>query len=247
MANVISNLAVIGASSLLIRNSFKKGKGGIDTATAPPEISFNGQSLGQDNRVRIQVPTEYLNKTTSGSSKNELATIGGVLFPYTPTISYERKAGYSSQTPLHSNFTQYFYQHSSVSPISISGKFTVQNDTDGNIYLATVQLLSALTKMRTGDDAKAGSPPPVCRLNAYGLFGLFNVPVVIEAFKLELPDTVDYFTINKAASSIFGKTTVPTVSTITLQCNPVYSRDEMQKFSVPEWLSSGASRFKGYL
>lgn len=207
-----------------------------------------GTSAKKDLRVKIKVPGDYLRMTTRGL-KGELYDLDGIIFPYTPSISYEHKADYAPSNTVHSNFGLYFYQRSSITPISISGKFTVQNEKDAGVYLATVHLLRALTKMRSGGtrsgDSDSGAPPPVCRLNAYGDYMLSNVPVAISSFRLELPDSVDYFTIGKNSETIYGQTSVPTVSTISITCIPMYSRDEMQKFSVTGWL--GNLRKSGYL
>ena len=250
MSSLLGNLAVIGTVSLLKK---KISKGGLKASKPAATVQFfdasgNDKLLDTDNRVIVKVPDEYLSNYSKGLN-SELANIGGIIFPYTPQITLEQKADYEGVNPLHSNFTQYFYKHSSITPISIQGKFTVQNDADAGVYLSTIHLLSALIKMRFGDDTNAGAPPPVCRLNAYGLFGLNNVPVVLSNFRQELPDGVDYYTISKTGSfKLFGTTSVPTVSTISINCNIVYSRQEMQNFNIPDWLMSGnASRNKGYL
>jgi len=145
---------------------------------------------------------------------------------------------------MHSNFALNFYQRSYVTGISISGKFTVQNQLDASVYLSTVHMLRALTKMLSGGEEFSGSPPPVCRLDAYGDFMLKNVPVAISSFKIDLPDSVDYFT---TEGSQFGETSVPTLSTISITCVPMYSRAEMQKFTVSGWLSDAKVRTSGIL
>jgi len=213
----------------------------------PPVVTIRdsrGNVKKPDLRVKIRVPTTYL----TDDFTNSLAGIGGVLFPYTPSIEFEHKADYATQTPLHSNFALNFYKSSSVSPISITGKFTVQNDKDAIFYLSTVHLLRALTKMRFGNDRNAGSPPPVCRLDAYGTFMLQNVPVAISSFKNSLPNNVDFYTLGKEFTSKYGsEISVPTISEIQVTCLPMYSRDEMRKFTVTDWLSNAATKKKGYL
>jgi hypothetical protein len=166
---------------------------------------------------------------------------GGIIFPYTPTISYDVKADYATVNPTHSNYTQYFYQHSSVGAISISGRFTVQNEQDAVVYVSTVHLLKALTKMRWGGDSGSGSPPPVCRLFSYGNFMLENVPVAISSFRIDLPNDVDYYTLGKNSniSNIYvDQISVPIASNIQITCNPMYSRQEMLNASVTGWLNN---------
>jgi hypothetical protein len=208
-----------------------------------------GNVQGVDLRVKIRVPTNYLTNSTSGINK-ELSKLGGIIFPYTPSINYEHKAEYSTANPTHSNFSVYFYKNSSISAISITGKFTVQHDSDAGVYLATVHLLRALTKMRSGGitgDTDSGAPPPVCRLDAYGDAMLANVPVAITSFRLELADNVDYYNLGPEAAAIYGQASVPTMSTITLSCIPVYSRQEMQDYSVTDWLNNPQVRKYGLL
>jgi len=226
-------------------------------------LSGQSSSTNPDLRVRLRVPSDYITSLTSGSSLSELSALGGIIFPYTPTISFENKADYSSQTPTHSNYAINFYKNSSVSDISISGKFTVQNERDALVYLSSILLLKALTKMRFGgpaapsagagrgavnySDPDSGAPPPVCRLDAYGDFMLKNVPVVITSFRTEWPDTVDFYSLNGNLDSRFGQTSVPTVSTIAITCKPMYSRAEMQSMSVTKYLNDSFYRRQGFL
>ena len=216
-----------------------------------PEVSFQDikgkfLNMSDDLRVRLMVPPKYITSMLSGPN-NELANNGGILFPYTPSISFETKADYSPSQPLHSNFAINFYQRSSVGSISISGKFSVETSDDAEIYLATMHLLKALTRMRSGGvggDPDSGAPPPICRLYANGESMLYHVPVAVSSFRIELPDSVDYFPIFQNPK--FGTTSVPTVSTFAITCIPMYSRSEMQNFSVSGYIS-GDFRKRGFI
>lgn len=214
----------------------------------PPPIrvvfkDVNGKKLGKDLRAKVRVPGNYF----AGIGK-KLASLGGVVFPYTPSISYEYKADYTAANPLHTNFSVNFYQRSSIGAISVSGKFTVENGQDAEFYLASLHVLRALTRMRSGGakqgDPDSGSPPPVCRLDAYGDYILQNVPVVITSVRVELPEGVDYFTYHDSSGNM---NSIPTVSTIAINCLPMYSRDEMQKFNVTDYLSNENYRKQGYI
>lgn len=233
----------------------------VPAGAMPPQQSactanfkdMSGIPKAPDLRVKIRVPANYLVARTWGPNK-ELFNNGGVIFPYTPTISYEHKADYASANPMHSNFTLYFYKNSAVGAFTISGKFTVQNETDAAIYLATTALLRSLTKMRSGGnqtvggDPDSGAPPPVCRLDAYGEDMLDNTPIAITSVRVDLPDNVDYFTLGKnTPHPIYGTAMVPTMSIIAVSCVPIYSRAEMQKFSVTGWLGSSSLRKSGLL
>jgi hypothetical protein len=205
-----------------------------------PEVNvkgLNGRVKEKDNRVRILVPEKYVPQPA------DLYNIGGIIFPYTPQITFETNAEYQALSPVHSNFIQQFYKNSSVSTISITGKFTVQNDRDAQNLLATHSLLRILTKMKFGTDSNAGAPPPVCRLQAYGDQMLDNTPIVIRQFRLDLPEGVDYYTLYKTNST--RAVSVPVSSTVNILCLPVYSRQEIKDFSVDTWLAVG--RTNGYL
>jgi len=211
-----------------------------------PEVNFKnaqGADVAEDLRVKIRVPPSYITAITSGGN-NQLANLGNaIIFPYTPSISYESKAEYSEQKPLHSNFTVNFYQRSFVTSISVQGKFTVENEADANTYISISHLLKALTKMRFGLDSDAGAPPPVCRLDAYGEMFLVNVPVAITSYRIEYQDDVDYFQSN------YWRTMVPVRSTIQITCLPMYSRNEMLNFSVNNYLNYSGSVYRrtGYI
>ncbi len=209
----------------------------------PTEVNAtdaSGKQLGDDMRVKIRVPPGYLTNLTSGFNGKLANNFGGIVFPYTPTLSYELKADYKPQDPTHSNFSINFFQKSSIGQILINGKFTVENAADAQTYFSTVHLLRALTRMRFGTDPDAGAPPPVCRLDAYGDMMLKNVPVAISSFRVELPDDVDYFTMPAVNGQ--GTSAAPTRSTISIACVPMYSRNEMQGFSVTGYLGSRDSR-----
>jgi hypothetical protein len=213
--------------------------GADSTNKKPVSAAWAG---AKDLRVFLRVPTAYLEgPSTDKIGFPLLRDLGGIMFPYTPQISYESAASYTAVNPVHSNFTQNFYKNSSVGNITVAGKFTVQNEKEGAIYCAVIHLLRSLTKMRQGDEPNAGSPPPVCRLDAFGDYMLSNVPVVITSVKFDLPDSVDYIQV-----PMYKTTLVPTISTITLGLAIMYSRQEMQDFTVRDW-RSGSLKGQGYL
>lgn len=224
------------------------GGGSVDGkvgAGADPENEQSAKPIFTNNtktdlRVWIEVPNSYrMNNTTKIAGFEK-----GIIFPYTPQISVEHKAEYTAQTPLHSNYALNFYKNSMVSDISIQAVFTVQNDLDANNYLATVHLLRALTKGRFGNgDTFAGSPPPVCRLHAYGQYMLDNTPVVISSFKQDLAIEVDYYYLSTKTYQTFGEAMVPTKCTLTVTCKPMFSRREMLNIaSVPNWLTGNGRK-----
>jgi hypothetical protein len=201
--------------------------------------SWSGEK--QDMRVMLKVPPGYL---SGPNMAPEIKAAGGIVFPYTPNIGYDTSASYGNTNPLHSNYTQYFFKNSAVSAISITGKFTVQNENEANIWLSIVHLGRVLTKMPFGNDTKflAGSAPPVLRLHGYGAHIFENVPVAITSFKFDLPEGVDYI---YNSGSGFTDAMAPAISTFTFSLIPMYSRKEIRNFSVDKWISGELP--KGYL
>ena len=240
--------AVIGAGLASASNLTMAGSSGVPygamTSLLGPALA---QFLGtKDQRAVIKVPQSYLVGPSAGPSYI-LQMNGGILFPYTPAVTVQNQAQYSTQQPTHSNYALNFYQKSSVGPIRISGKFTVQNEYEGAVLLGIIHLLRSLTKMRWGTDSQAGSPPPVCKFNAFGDYMFANVPVAITGWSHDLPDGVDYITVGRPGTpTTYGTSMVPTISTINIDMNVMYSRQEMLNYSVDKW-SRGALFGRGYL
>lgn len=196
-------------------------------------------SSDQDElRTIIKVPGDYI----QGEFAEDFERFGGVLFPYTPQITLESRAEYSSNTPLHSNYPINFYKNSAVSDITITSTFTVQNGIDAYYYLGAIRILSSLTKMRFGNDSRAGSPPPICRLFSYGEWVLKNVPVVITSVRHDLPDDVDFYTCQVRGQRV----SVPTKANVTVSCKPTYSRREMSEATVDSYIQNSLIG-RGYL
>lgn len=223
------------------------------------DVKFEGIS---DIRARIKIPSEYwANEITplGGLPPDAMPTGAGggynlsgfVYFPYTPTITQEHTAVYNTVNPTHSNYALHFYKHSSVGPITVAGKFTVQSEHDARVWIATTHILRAVTKMKFGADKDRGAPPPVCRFFAYGPLQYNNVPVVIQSIRVELPDSVDYYSTpsyeaNTGSPNVVNAkgVMIPTVSTITISMLPMYSRKELLELAHVEGFLQGTDNAK---
>jgi len=244
---------------------FEKTMAGKDLASpvpaGPASVVWSG-SKAQDIRVKLCVPDMYTYGTLGGgpslkgqrpfediggpgSRGQGIGHPGGIIFPFTPTISYTNQASYTNLAPTHSNFNNYFFKNSQTGAIQITGKFTCQNEYEGSLILAVQHLLRTLTKMRWGDDVGAGSPPPVCRLLAYGNSMLHKVPVVVQSWKLDYPDSVDYIQVGDGITD-YGVNFVPVNCSLTLELLPVYSRAQQLAYSVDKF-ANGKLADKGYL
>ena len=116
----------------------------------------------------------------------------GIRFPVTPFLNMSHTAAYDARSVVHNNYPYYAYQHSQVDQMTIAGSFPVQNQTDGQNWMATLHFLRTVTKMYYGQGKNQGNPPPVCKLNGYGDYVYKDVPVIITNFTVELREQVDY-------------------------------------------------------
>jgi len=156
------------------------------------------QPAAADWRVRLRLApnADYLYKV----GKNDggagilapLAVTDGVVFPYTPSIETSYQAKYDSYDLTHSNYRGYFYKSSMIENISIKGTFTAQDTYEAAYLLAVIHFFKSVTKMFYGQDAQAGTPPPLVYLNGFGKYQFNENPCVVTNFGYSLPNDVDY-------------------------------------------------------
>ena len=211
-------------------------------ATQPTIATFVPSSNQQpDWRVKLSVPS--LATFRSSPILSPLASTGyNCVFPITPTINIVHQAMYDEFTPVHNNYPYPSYTSSRVDDITIAGSFPVQTQEDGKYWIAAVHLFRSLTKMFYGESSNKGAPPPIVKLNGYGEFVLKDVPVVITQFAYEMPNNVDYIQI----SSNGGNQMVPTNSTLSVTCKPIYSRAKTNTFSLDDFVNGNLSN-KGFI
>jgi hypothetical protein len=147
-----------------------------------------------DWRVRLSLAQNatYLYKANAPGILKPLANTNGVIFPYTPTIETSYQAKYDPYDLTHSNYRGYFYKNSSVENITVKGTFTAQDTKEAEYLLAVIHFFKSVTKMFYGQDAEAGTPPPLVYLNGFGKNQFNNHPCVVSNFTYNLPNDVDY-------------------------------------------------------
>lgn len=167
--------------------------------------SFGGDANANDWRVRLSLPT-WPSFRTSAVLK-PLKDAGGLVFPYTPNIQMSSTATYSTIDTVQTNHTFRAFQNSDPGTITITAPMNVEDPTQGLYWIAALHYLRSLTKMFTGNDPKAGNPPPIVHLNGYGNYVLKNIPVVVTNFSTTLDDKCDYIgvpVVGSAAGAIEG-------------------------------------------
>ncbi len=229
--------------------------------TLPAESPLNEMFFDQNS-----------NKTATGVSYkllNPLAGTGGIIFPITPSVIMQHTANYSQLATTHANYPYYAYQNSEPANMTIVGEFPVQNSEDAAYWVGAIHFLRSVTKMFFGgDDGTRGNPPPILKMNGYGNHVFKNIPVIVTNWTCELRSDVDYIAtaqgpkavdteVQKAMrssgerivtltdTSSIPETWAPSLSTITVQIQPVYSRDTVKNFNMRDFVSGKLHNFGG--
>ena len=231
------------------------GMPGLDGIKANASATFR-KSVEQDWRVKLSIPNIEPFKTAPMLAN--LQKTGGLVFPYTPTIIVAHSANYNTMAPTHTNYPYFAYQNSQVDQLVITGDFFVQNGVEAQYWVSALHYLRSMTKMFYGGEAETlGAPPPVVHLSAYGDYIFNKVPVIITQFTIDLPQDVDYIATghpqgvnevppnhpeakqaatDKRANNIGW---APAQSLITVTVQPIYSRREVEQFSLNKYVKGG--------
>jgi hypothetical protein len=212
---------------------------GPGTDGSMPEFAYPNPTVLTDTTEDRVIIYDQTQKFISGMSIPVFAplkNVGGLLFPYTPTISVSHRANYELEGLLHTNYSTPYYTNSTVDSINIQGRFTAQNEEEGQYIMAMIHFLRTVTKMFYGNSSNKGSPPPVLFLDAHGKYMFDHIPVVVREFQYTLPNDVNYIT-----AKIDGKPVkVPTDLNVTIDLIPTYSRQQMSKvFGLNDFASGG--------
>ena len=231
------------------------GMPGLDGVKANASATFR-KSVQQDWRVKLSIPNIEPFKTAPMLAN--LQKTGGLVFPYTPTIIVAHSANYNTMAPTHTNYPYFAYQNSQVDQLVITGDFFVQNGVEAQYWVSALHYLRSMTKMFYGGEAETlGAPPPVVHLSGYGDYIFNKVPVIITQFTIDLPQDVDYIATghpqgvnevppnhpeakqaatDKRANNIGW---APAQSLITVTVQPIYSRREVEQFSLNKYVKGG--------
>ena len=190
--NVVQNQADVDANNSVARGATNRAQ---QQSTLQTRVN---QPAAADWRVRLRLApnADYLYKV----GKNDggagilapLAATDGVVFPYTPSIETSYQAKYDNYDLTHSNYRGYFYKSSMIENISIKGTFTAQDTYEAAYLLAVIHFFKSVTKMFYGQDAQAGTPPPLVYLSGFGKYQFNENPCVVTNFGYSLPNDVDY-------------------------------------------------------
>ena len=158
-----------------------------------------GDAPSNDWRVRLSLPLwpSFRKSAVLAPLKDS----GGLIFPYTPQINITQNATYTPQSTVHSNYNFQAYKSSDPGTIQIVAPMYCEDSTQALYWVAALHYLRSASKMFNGNDPKAGNPPPIVKLNAYGNYVFKDVPVVITGITCQLPNDCDYIGCNVVGSA----------------------------------------------
>lgn len=185
------------ASAVLPRNVFS-GFGVKDTSVTGVKSDQNSQN----RRVSLRPKPLAKQRVYGNGLLRPLAATDGLVWPYTPSITYSHPIQYESVNVVHANQNFHVFSRTDAVSLQVSGEFSVQNQLEGQYALAAIHFLRTMAKMNFGEsDPLAGTPPPVLLFNAYGAFVFNDLPVIVKDFNVEFPDSVDYVLVEVAGSA----------------------------------------------
>lgn len=213
---------------------------GVNTYTGPPT------ERQTDFRLRLRAITGQEARIYGANTpQNILAPLyvtNGLLFPYTPTIGYSQAVEYQSNAPVHSNSDFLSYIRTPPPEISITGKFSVQNDMEGKYAVAVLHFLRTVSKMHFGEnDRSAGMPPPMLILSGYGTYMFNGLRVILKNHSWQFEENVDQVTVKTGS----GTARVPALFTINLTVQVQHTPKAARKIFNLEEFRTGALMQRG--
>jgi hypothetical protein len=197
LSNVSSAVGAISAIRAVNLPSAGEAVGDIMGALS----SFGGSSeAATEWRVRLSLANWVSFK--SSAALKPLKDAGALIFPYTPQVSMSSTASYTSPSTVHTNYNFYAYQKSQTEAITITAPFFVEDSEQALYWIASLHYLRSLTKMFSGNDMKAGNPPPIVKLNGYGAYVMKNIPCVVTGVKVDLMNDCDYISTEVRGSAM---------------------------------------------
>lgn len=190
-----------------------------------------------DNRTRLTAP--LIESVFLEDIGRPLRNANGIIFPYTPSITYSQNVTYSQYDLMHTNYAINSYVNSRLGNISISAQFINQTLEEARYTYAAIHFLRVVTKSITGTSTAGssvpnlGTPPPVLNFSSYGN-GVFNrIPVLVGSFSTIFPNDVDYVTFD-ATEELTGLS-LPVIMDIQIELMPQYSPTQQNNFDMSKF------------
>jgi len=167
-----------------------------------------------------------------------LRKTGGMVWPYTPTITYSQDVQYADLSPVHSNQEILAYTRTPAVKLTVAGNFTSQTIEEAIYNVGCIHFLRIITKMSFGSsiNPEPGTPPPVLIFEAHGGAMFKNLSVVVTQFSVTFPPDVDYMSVNIPQAGI---SRVPSVFDITVGMTVQRTPKKLREWSLDTFRNGG--------
>jgi hypothetical protein len=196
-------------------NPFNSGSSGLGSPSPNSGISGTNSALG-------------LPGTATGAANllSPLVITNGVLFPYSPQIAFQQDVEYNQTDMIQTNMTYEVYKRTPSVTITIAGKFTIQNQTEGQYAMAAIHFFRVASKMYFGTlaGANAGLPPPILLLNGYGTYMFNNLNCILKSHSWNYDEAIDTVSVNVAGGTVRLPCLFTLSITLTVQQTPQQMR-----------------------
>lgn len=204
------------SSKKLSTTTGKISAGNVDkrvALTCAPKTSARDETLFINKVKYVLGPKLYDRNSVSwltsskfyGLLRNALGGSSGLIFPYTPSVSFSHTAEYDSTSIMHSNLTYQSYKYSPPPTIGVTGTFTADNRDNALHMLSAIWFCVACTKCDFGEKSNyPGLPPPILYLNGYDHL-IDNIPVIIKSVNYKYPEDKHYVNLVLDMSKDYNK------------------------------------------
>jgi len=206
--------AINAADRLKYVDSYELKKITLDSMSSPKNtISPTTKRDVVDNRVRLRAMSGQ-EDAIYGNGILSIINPNGLIFPYTPQISVNHSTDYGTTALVHTNEDIDHYIRTPSVTISLTAKFTIQNQREGRYALAALHFLRTVSKMHFGqNDENSGLPPPILRFSGYGEYMFNDLPVIVKSHTYSFDDHTDTVLV----SAINGNATLPVIFSIQIE------------------------------
>jgi len=209
-------------------------------------IPTTNLSAGSSELRAILKPLTWLQSASSNDVFSSapimsiLTSTNGMLFPYTPTINFSQSVNYTDLQLVHSNTDYPSYTRTPTCSLTVSGKFTVQNQREGQYAMACIHFLRTVSKSYFGEaDATAGTaglPPPVLVFSAYGTYMFNNLRCILKSHSWTCDEQMDTVSVQINGATV----RIPAMFTIQCELTVVQTPQRMRNVFSFEKFASGA-------
>lgn len=211
--------------------------------------SSSAQGAGRDFRVRISPlnPGEvYGGSGLLDILRSSKDGTNGMMFPYTPSVQFSQSVEYDPMVLPHTNADLVTYKNTPLVEISISGKFSVQNQREGEYAMACLHFLRVVSKMHFGESAGsfAGLPPPILVLNGYGTYMFNNLKCVLRSHNWTFDEQQEMVPINIRGQTVRLPPLFSLSVTLKVQQTPMAMRKE---FNLNEFRTGALMQRGGWI